>query len=313
MEQKLLKDLRAKFSQPKTVEEFNEIIEYLKQNGIVIGNLYQEFEMSSKNINMYKDVSYSKINISLHSHSFYEVIFCRKSDGVEYLVGSKTYRLIPGDLIVVPPGVGHRPILPDVMSTPYDRDVLWANVDFVNKIKRQFKNEITDRLNKPLLLRTKSTKWGYIGNYFSEGINETLKADVGSDEATAALSLLIFTHIFRVLSLEDNKGLEAEKPRLINSIIEYIEENVDKKITLESVAAHFYLSRGTVNNLFKSKMDTTFYKYLTQRRLILAKLLISRGESMESTAVRCGFSDYSVFFKAFKKEYNLSPREYAKL
>ncbi len=313
MKLSVLNELKQKFSQPKSEEEYNAIIEYLREKGIVIGNLYQELEMSSKNVNIHKDVSYSKSNISLHSHSFFEIIFCRTCDRVEYLVGTKRYRLMPGDLIVVAPGVSHRPIFPDDMQLPYDRDVLWANIDFVKRIEHLFKVDESDKLQGTLLLRTKSTRWGYIGNYFSEGINETLHSDIGSEEALSALALLIFTHIIRAIKVEGRENMKAEKPTLINSIIEYVEENIDKRLTLDSVAAHFYLSRGTVNNVFKSAMDSTFYKYLTQRRLILAKLLISEGESMESTAAKCGFTDYSTFFKAFKKEYNLSPREYSKL
>ncbi len=309
----LLSELKNRFPQPKSEEEFNAIIEYLKEEGVVIGNLYQELEMSSRYVNIHKDISYSKISISLHSHSFFEVIFCRSCDGIEYLVGTKRYRLIPGDLIVVPPGVSHRPIFPDNIRVHYDRDVLWANEDFVKKIAHLFKTEENQKLKEALLLRTKGTRWGYIGNYFSEGINETLGNEAGKDEALAALSLLIFTHILRAINVEGKDSLKPEKPTRLNSIIEYVEENLDKKLTIDAVASHFYLSRGTVNNLFKSAMDTTFYRYLTQRRLILAKLLISQGQTMEATAARCGFVDYSAFFKAFKKEYNLSPREYAKL
>jgi AraC-like DNA-binding protein len=42
-------------------------------------------------------------------------------------------------------------------------------------------------------------------------------------------------------------------------------------------------------------------------------VLINEGETMESVATKCGFTDYSTFYKAFKKEYGISPREFTRL
>ena len=67
--------------------------------GIDPVNLYQELEMSSDYINTHRDVSYSNATISLHSHDYYEIIYCRQSSDVEYLVGSHRYRLQKGDII----------------------------------------------------------------------------------------------------------------------------------------------------------------------------------------------------------------------
>ena len=100
---------------------------------------------------------------------------------------------------------------------------------------------------------------------------------------------------------------------MINSLIEYINENLDRKLSLDEVAARFYISRGTVNKLFRESMGSSFYRYVTQRRLALARALINEGKSMKNAGLRCGFSDYSTFYKAFKKEYGISPREFFRL
>ena len=100
---------------------------------------------------------------------------------------------------------------------------------------------------------------------------------------------------------------------MMTSLIEYIENHLHEPLTLDGIAAHFYVSRSAVSKLFREEMDTSFHRFLTPRRLILAKQLIGAGEGMERVAQRCGFSDYSIFYKAFKKEYGLSPREFSKL
>ena len=116
----------------------------------------------------------------------------------------------------------------------------------------------------------------------------------------------------RVLKHAD-EIFEAEKPIFINSVIEYVDENFSKRLSLDGVAEHFFVSRGKIIKEFREKLDTTFHCFLTQRRLIEAKKLIGEGEALETVAQMCGFSDYSSFFRTFKKEYGISPREFGKL
>ena len=309
----VLRELQTKFKQPKTAEEIEEIMEYIRENGINITDLYQELEMTSTYANIHKDRTYKKVNIALHSHSFYEVIHCRAADRVEYLIGSRQYRINAGDIIIIAPGMSHMPIFPEDMQYPYDRDIMWVNAGFMTKIIELFPSFSIERMRSPILLHTKGSSYGYIGDYFTDGINETINQKKGYDKIITAHAILIISHVMRAISEGGSRSFDAEKPTLINALIEYIEGHLDEKLNLDEVAAHFYISRGTVNKLFKQSMDTTFYKFVTQRRLILAKVLIAEGESMDSISRKCGFTDYSTFYKAFKKEYGISPREYAKI
>ena len=313
MEISVLRELQTKFKQPKTTEEIEEVMEYIRQTGINITDLYQELEMTSTYANIHKDVTHKKANISLHSHSFYEVMLCRAADRVEYLIGSRQYKISAGDIVIIAPGIGHMPIFPDDMQYAYDRDILWVNSEFMARIIELFPGFSIDRITSPILLHTKGTSYSYIGDYFTDGISETLNQKTGYDKIITAHAILIVSHILRAISEGKSGAFESEKPTLINSLIEYIEGHLDSKLNLDDVAAHFYISRGTVNRLFRQSMDTTFYKFVTQRRLILAKVLIAEGESMDSISHKCGFLDYSTFYKSFKKEYGISPREYAKI
>lgn len=308
-----LRDLQNKFKQPKSQEEFEEIMQYIQNIGINISNLYQELEMSSAYANIHRDITYKRTNISLHSHSFYEVIYCRASDRVEYLVGSRHYRLTAGDIIIVAPGAGHTPILPEDMQYPYERDIMWVNPDFMKKIIELFPESRIEKMRDVLLFRTKGTPYGYISEFFADGTKETMNQKTGYDKIITAHAILIISHILRAMAEGENKEFEPEKPTLINALIEHIEGHLDEKLNLDEVAANFYISRGTVNKLFRQSLDTTFYKFVTQRRLILAKVLMGEGESLDIISSKCGFADYSTFYKAFKKEFGISPREYLKI
>ena len=309
-----LKELmRSRFQRPKTEAEYYNILEYLAKEGIVIGNLYQELEMSSSHVSFHRDITYGRQSIALHSHSFYEIMLCRSSDRVEYLVGANRYRLLAGDLILVAPGVSHKPILPDDMQYAYERDILWVSSDLIERVCEFFSGSSLKEIEGFSLLRTKGKDLSCIGDYFSDGLREFEEMQTGYEESATAIAMLILTQICRAAHSGEAHHSQAEQPTLLTSSIEYIENNLSEPLTLDSVAAHFYISRSAVSKLFREEMDTSFHRFLTQRRLILAKQLISEGEGMERVAQLCGFSDYSVFYKAFKKEYGLSPREFAKL
>ena len=72
------------------------------------------------------------------------------------------------------------------------------------------------------------------------------------------------------------------------------------------------MSQSTISQTFKNKLGVSFYRCVTQRRLIAAKSLIIEGAPMESVSQKVGFSDYSSFYRAFKQEFGISPRQFRK-
>ena len=60
-------------------------------------------------------------------------------------------------------------------------------------------------------------------------------------------------------------------------------------------------------------MGISFYQCVTQKRLIASKALIEQNLALESVAERVGFNDYSSFYRAFKQEFGISPRQYRKI
>ena len=79
--------------------------------------------MDSPYVNTHRDISYTPESLQLHSHSFYEILYC-ESGSIQYLIADKRYRIHAGDIVLVPPGVSHRPIFYEEMSEPYSRIVL---------------------------------------------------------------------------------------------------------------------------------------------------------------------------------------------
>ena len=275
-------------------------IEHLQKLGLEPGTLYQELEMESRYVDTHRDTSFSNSQVNLHSHTFYEVLYCRITSGAEYLVGAERYQLQPGDVVIIPPGISHRPLLPPVMPEPYTRDVLWISLEFLSGMRSMFVDEHLLTATGPQLIRTAGTRWEFLGELFRQGVQEAESRDVGWEAAVAANTIQIIVSLRRAILARTAKQLKAEKPELLDQAMAYIESHLQEKLSPGEVARHFYVSESTISQLFRKKMGVSFHRCVTQRRLIAAKSLIEQGLRMEEVGQQVGFSDYSTFYRAFR-------------
>ena len=305
-----IRSLTQKLPDPFIHIESANMMEHVKILGLDTISFHQELEMDSPYVDTYRDITYSNSHVQLHSHVFYEVLYCRNNCGAEYLVGSERYKLQKGDVIFVPPGVSHRPILPPNMKEPYIRDVMWISTEFMETLYGPNRQDMEFVRNT--LLRTTGTKWEYLGEVFRQGVAESETRSLDWEISVLGNSLTLLSHLSRAYHDASSSHLKAEKPELLDQVLAYIEQHLSERITLAEVAHHFYISESTITQTFRKKMGVSFYRCVTQRRLIAAKGLILQGLPMDTVGEQVGFTDYSSFFRAFKQEYGISPSQYKK-
>lgn len=298
-----------------TLQEQNpkEIERLLKEHSFDLSSVYQELEMNSRFVDTHMDISTGDIPVNLHSHSYYEMVYVLSNSGTQYLAGTKRYLLQRGDIILVPPGIGHKPLFPTELAEPYRRIVIWFSTDFIDGMKSILASDSIPKEERVFLLRTAGTPWASIGKLFHLGLKEAQEKKEGWQIALYGNTMQLLTLFWRALHEPENRPPKTEKPELLDDVVSYIETHLHKKISLADTATRFFVSESTIGQTFQKKMHVSFYHYVTQRRLIAAKSMILEEGNLDILCEKVGFTDYSAFYRAFKKEFGISPREYRNL
>lgn len=284
----------------------------LRAKGYDPSAVYQEMEMDSPWVDTHDDASDVKDRVQLHSHTFYELLFCR-GGSLQYLLGTQRYRLQRGDIVYIPPGTSHRPLLLDKLVEPYTRYVLWASPAFAEMLHGAFPQEELLPA-EAFLLRTAATPWQEeLGGLFRTGVQENYTRAPGWEAAVLGNTIRLLVQMARARAGEHALRPQAERQELLDALLVYIENHLQDRITLAGTARRFLVSESSVNQLFRKRMKVSFYRFVTQRRLIAAKVLLQDGLPAEQISARVGFGDYSSFYRAFKREYGISPAEYRRL
>ncbi|NSW90179.1 MAG: AraC family transcriptional regulator [Firmicutes bacterium] len=257
----------------------------------------------------------SSTDIEYHNHDFYE-IYLFVSGRVTYMIEGKSYRLKPGDILLIHNNELHKPIVEQ--GEIYERIVLWINPNF---LKRQSVENTNLSLcfeysfpGKTNLLRADPELLGKIRNILSKFENACNSMSYGSNilKDLYLMEFIIYINKAFLESFGDKVEEDVEYDEKINSIINYINKNLNLDLSLDTLAQKFYLSKYHLLREFKKYTGYTIHNYVRQKRLIMAKSLLKEGISVTEVYGRCGFGDYSNFIRAFKNAYGVPPKTYYK-
>lgn len=127
--------------------------------------------------------------------------------------------------------------------------------------------------------------------------------------------LNFFINLFSILAAaEQNKEKRvSEVKNKISEVIEYINDNIDKKLSLDIIAVDTKISKYYLCHSFSSVVGMTVFEYITLARISKAKQLLSKTDmSISDIAAAVGFDSFAYFSKVFREKETITPRAYRK-
>jgi AraC-like DNA-binding protein len=252
---------------------------------------------------------------SFHYHDFNKIVIFI-SGNVTYVIEGKHYKLKPWDILFVGSNELHKPII--AANEYYERIILWINSDFLQEHYSEDGDLLScfeaARKERQNLLRLSSDNLKLIKELLFSLEKAIKEGDFGGKVLQNAIFMQLIVYLNRLAIQSKSKKLEGDiqYDERIVSIIAYINENLDKDLSIESIAKTFYLNRYYLMHNFKAHTGYTLHGYILQKRLTKAAMLIEKGMQTTYAADNCGFGDYSSFVRAFKKCFGLSPKQYYK-
>ncbi len=258
----------------------------------------------------YKDSR--ELHVSLHFHDFYEC-YLLLNGNIRYQIDSASFTILPGDLLLIGPNQLHRPLFTQT-DKPYERIVLWLSRSFVEKLSTP-ESDLTACFSAQRLSanRLSQEQRESITHQLFSLLNATNAEQFGRDVLCRSLVTSLLVTLNRALA-----GRERALPRtdirvsvLVKTVSSYLDAHLSEPISLDELSQTVFLSKYYLERVFRRETGVSIYQMLLQKRMILARNLMRDGISLTQVAQKCGFSEYSGFYKAFKNEYGISPREYA--
>lgn len=259
----------------------------------------------------YKD-DYPK-EVTLHHHDFYEIYFFL-SGNVQYNIESRSYLLTPGDVLLISPMELHQPMFGSEHRT-YERIVLWINKQFLESFSlpgQEFtKCFDTTAPGHTNLLRPEGIARQFLTFLLEQLISESTSEDPYREIASLTYLAQVLIALNRLAMQQMHKEDPVTAPdSAVYSILGYINEHYHEDLTLDYLANKFFISKYHLSREFQRLVGTSVHRYIIQKRLVMAKQMLSEGKPSSEVYQHCGFGDYSNFYRAFKAEYHISPKDY---
>lgn len=285
----------------------------------MIKNLQTAFQtrqyMLSKDFEIYYYNDYNLSKVDPHTHDYYEFYFLLEGN-VSIQVDGEIYPLRFGDIILIPPGIAHRPLIHNY-NVPYRRFVLWISQEYCShllSLSHHYGYLLQYvQLNKTYIFHNERVSFNTIQSMILRLLEE-LHSDRFGREAQINLCVNdLLLHLNRTIYERNHPTVRSTEASLYHRVITYIESHIEEDLSLDNLAAVFFVSKYHIAHTFKENLGISVHQYITKKRLTLCREAILGNREITEVYLSFGFGDYSSFYRAFKKEYGVSPKAFKEM
>ena len=224
----------------------------------------------------------------------------------DYLVEGTEYHMKRGSLLAMGPGEVHRAKL--LTNGVYERYAVNFPIDIFDDIDPE----------RRLMRLYTGRSLGQKNLYEKPGYEELFDLLCGEFEDDYERKLTAYRLLMEILSgmCDDfdyspevrRNGKRGQKNTLSNKLLKYVNIHIFDELTIDLLAEKFYVSRSQIGRVFKQSTGASPWEYITAKRLIAARRMLEEGKAAGEVSEKCGFGDYSAFYRAYVKRYGESPK-----
>lgn len=239
---------------------------------------------------------------TMHAHSFCELYIFLYGKGI-YKVEGNEYPLSSGDIIITRPSETHYIDIDE--SVPYER----LTINF----RKSYFDSIENR--KKLLSPFYDRDFGKLNRYphscFKPEVHRYFVQNLQKNSKDKHIQLVcnLLPLLGEIQGIFNSDNLIPNTDTFGYKITNFINENINEDLSLDTICAKFHISKSYLCKIFKSATGSTVQNYIRAKRLINAKNLLKSGMPPSKVAYYSGYTDYSSFFKAFYKQFGISPQK----
>lgn len=235
-----------------------------------------------------------------HCHDGYEILYVIDGNG-KYVIEGAEYPIRPRTILFAPPFSYHSLKLDE--GTRYERYVLQFFVSDLTPAAQEFLTSLNKSLDGVGCYYAADALSPSIVSIFERFEN----AEGLPEREQKEFRKLLASELVLLLSVATRESIPRDEGELGARVIKYLNEHIDKDVSLDKLAKRFFVSKFYLCRAFKKHNGISVHGYINKKRVMYAKQLIESGETVSSAAYRVGFGDYSAFYRAYIKLIGRAP------
>ena len=246
-----------------------------------------------------------------HFHPWWEILYIESGERT-FFYANRTLHILAGTFLCIAPGILHRAVNPEGEVCSLYNVYVADNGVPLSENNARFSSlvPILQQMEPCVALLPEAQE--EIRTLFACMGSEIFSKDSGWEELAWAYLSEIIVKVSREktragVALQPSEKMNAH----IAAVIDYLNVNYTKPLSLASVAQRFKLSPSHLSRSFKEETHFGFVEYINSLRITKAcRLLADKKRSVLEIAMECGFGSLTQFGRCFRSLTGTNPLDY---